>query len=178
MKLSRTLLSLSIALIVTASPIYAASTTLTAGERASLASIAAIDKGEILLSIVASNKKPSSGVADFAKMMIDQHGSNLTQILEMANNLHAFPLIGGNAEKLKEQGAKEMMALSGLQGEQFDKAYVDAMVKGHQGALDLISQHLMKTAKHEEIKKFLTDTQTVVEHHLEDAKKLQAEMKS
>lgn len=178
MKLSRILISLSIALIVTSSPLYAASTKLTAGERASLASIAAIDKDEILLSILASNKKPNSGVADFAKMMIDQHGSNLTQILEMASSLNAFPLIGGNAEKLKEQGTKEMMALAGLQGKEFDTAYVDAMVKGHEGALNLIDQHLIKTAKSEEVKKFLTDTKVAVEHHLEEAKKLQADMKS
>lgn len=178
MKLSRTLMCLSAALMVTASPLYAASAKLTAGEIASLASIAAIDKDEIMLAVLAANKKPSPGVADFSKMMIDQHGSNLTQIFEMASSMKAFPLTGGNSEKLKEQGAKEMMALSGLEGKQFETAYVDAMVKGHEGALNLINQHLMQTAKSEEMKTFLEDTKKVVEHHLEDAKKLQAAMKN
>jgi hypothetical protein len=32
----------------------------------------------------------------------------------------------------------------------------------------------MKTAKSEEMKQFLTETRAAVEHHLEDAKKLQS----
>ncbi len=148
-------------------------TTLTSAEIGSLATIAAIDKLEILLGVIASNKKTSSGVADFAKMMIDQHGSNLTQLLEMVNNMHASSLKGGASEDIHTQGMKAMMMLGGLQGDAFDKAYVDAMVKGHQAALDMIDQKLMKTATSDDVKKFLTDTRAAVVQHLDAAKKLQ-----
>lgn len=162
--------------------LYAAENTsnvkLTDAEVGSLATIASIDKGEILISIVANNKRPSTNVADFAKMMIEQHGSNLTQILEIVNHAHVTALRGGDSDIIKTQNAKGMMALGGLQGEQFDKAYADAMVKGHEGALNMIDNTLMKTAKSEEMKKFLTDTRAVVVEHLEHAKKLQASLKS
>ncbi len=156
----------------------ATSTKLTSAEVGTLATIAAIDTDEIMLGVLASNKNPSSGIADFAKMMIDQHGSNLTQILQMVNTLHALPLTGGEADKMAADGKKAMLTLGGLDGTQFATAYVDAMVKGHQAALDLIDQHLMKTAKSDEVKQFLTSTREAVSHHLEEAKKLQAEMKA
>ena len=143
-----------------------------------LADIAVIDKTEILLATVASNKKSSADVIDFAKLMIDQHGSNLTQLLEIANSQHVASLSSNESNKLNAQGNQAMMKLGGLKGDQFDKEYIDAMVKGHQDALDLIDNHLMKEAKTETIKNFLSDTRAVVAQHLEHAKKLQENMKS
>jgi putative membrane protein len=117
-------------------------------------------------------------VADFAKMMMDQHGSNLNQILEMANKAHIKALNGGLSNKLTTEANEDLIKLGGLQGEQFEKAYVDAMVKGHEAALGLIDNKLMKEARTELMKQFLSDTRTVVAHHLESAKKLQESMKS
>jgi putative membrane protein len=150
----------------------------TAAETASLATIAAIDKNEIMLGVLAANKQGSAKVTSFGKMMINMHGNNLTQILEMAHGMHGFSLKGGAVDKISAQGMSAMMSLSGLQGKEFDKAYVEDMVKGHQAALDLIDTKLMKTAKSEEIKKFLIDTRAVVVQHLDDAKKLQDSLKS
>ena len=65
-----------------------------------------------------------------------------------------------------------------MQGEQFGKEYIDGMVKGHQAVLNLIDNKLMKAAKTESIKKFLSDTRSAVVHHLEKAKQLQEQMKS
>lgn len=187
MKLSTSLVfGASLSLLLAISPSYAetaqatapATTTITPAEVGTLATIATIDTDEILVSIIALNKKVNSGVADFAKMMIDQHGSNLTQILEMAGASHVKSLKGGESEKFAMEGKKAAMELGALPTEQFEKTYVDAMVKGHEGALKLINDKLMKTAKSEEMKKFMTDTRTTVEHHLEAAKKLQENMKS
>lgn len=144
----------------------------------SLADIAVIDKAEILMGVVAQNKSPSSDVADFAKMMIDQHGSNLTQILDMVSGMHLPDLKAPKAEELMKQSAKEMLAIGGMQGAQFEKAYIDAMVKGHEAALKLIDDHLMKSAKSDEIKKFLTDTRAAVVNHLDHAKKVQEKLNS
>lgn len=180
MKLSNFILTSASILLATHLSFAADTTThdkLTSAEIGDLASIATIDKNEILLSVVASNKKVNSDVADLANMMINQHGNNLTQILEMVKNLHISSLKGGDAEKLMTEGKKELMALGALEGNQFATAYVDAMVKGHQAALDLIDQHLMKNAKSETVKKFLTDTRAVVAQHLEHAKELQEKMK-
>lgn len=176
----------ALVVMLAVNPLYAADTKpadqngmkLTSAETGSLATVAAIDKSEIMVSVIAANKKTNSDVADFAKMMIDQHGSNLTQILEMVDAAHATNFKSSTAEKMKAQNMKDMMKLAGLKGDQFDKAYIDAMVAGHEEALKLIDTQLMKTAKSEEVKKFLTDTRAAVEQHLEHAKKIQANMKS
>lgn len=170
-------LVLTATLLTTAS--YAQSSfasTATANDAGALATVAAIDKNEILLGVVATNKKTIAGVADLAHMMIQQHGDNLTQILEMAHRLKAFPLRGGDSKKLTLQGNEEMAMLGGLEGKTFDKAYTNAMVKGHEAALDLIDNHLMKMATSETVKKFLTETRAVVAEHLAHAKKLQKDM--
>lgn len=152
--------------------------TINAKEIGSLATVAAIDKNEILVSIIAKNKNVDSSVEELAQMMIDQHGDNLTHIFEMvANDIPSHTLMGGISEKLTSDGKKEMITLSSLQGKEFEKAYVNAMVKGHEAALKLIDDHLLKTAKTESVVKFLTDTKTAVETHLEHAKKLQDQMK-
>lgn len=182
MMLSRAVMFAStLAIMLATNPLYAKeadhSTKITKAEVGVLATIAAIDADEILLSVIATNKKPNSDVKDFANMMIEQHGNNLTQIIAMTTKDHALPLTGGEAEKMLTAGKKEMVAIGGLEGKAFDMAYADAMVKGHQGALDLIDKHLIKTVKTEEVKQFLTDTRETVKHHLEDAKKLQAELK-
>lgn len=180
MNISKTLLisTLLVGFLGTSS-LYAKDSTaakLTPAEMNSLATVAAIDKSEIMLGVVATHKKTNSGVMDYAKMMIDMHGSNLTEILEMRNHYHNLALTSPMANKLKSQSMKDMLALGALQGDNFDKAYVDAMVKGHQAALDLIDHQLLQTAKSDAIKKFLTDTRAVVVQHLDDAKKLQEKM--
>jgi len=177
MKLSTSLLvNTTLIGLLTLSPAFAKhSSPISSAEIGSLASIAAIDKTEILAGILANHKNTASNVNDFANTMIDQHGNNFTQILEIANN---HSLSGGASEKLKAQGKKELLKLGSLKGNEFEKAYVDAMVTGHEAALKLIDTQLIKTAKSEEIKKFLTETRATVATHLEHAKKLQEELKA
>jgi len=184
MKLSKSLMfSTLIMATLIINPSYAAhktdeskpATSISSAEMGTLATVAAIDKNEILIGVVASNKKLDSSVTDFAKMMIDQHGDNLTQILEMVD---AHPLTSSEADKLAAEGKAALMKLGAMQSDAFAAAYVNAMVKGHEAALNLIDQHLMKTAKSEEVKKFLTDTRAAVATHLEHAKQLQEKMKS
>ncbi|OGT25275.1 MAG: hypothetical protein A3I77_05200 [Gammaproteobacteria bacterium RIFCSPLOWO2_02_FULL_42_14] len=106
-------------------------------------------------------------------MMIGQHGANLTEILQLANQLHALPLSSVMADQFIADGNKDLVALGGLQGVSFEKAYVNAMVTGHEGALHLIDTQLMQTATTPEIKKFMIATRAAVAMHLEHAKKLQ-----
>lgn len=182
MKFSKTLLSAIVIGAFAMSSAYAdktvaakSSSAMTSAEIGTLATVATVDKNEVLLAVIALNKKLSSDINDFANMMIDQHGSNLTQILAMVND---HPLSGGDSDKLATEGKNAMMKLGAMNGDAFATAYVNAMVKGHEAVLKMIDDQLMKTAKSEEVKKFLTDTRAAVATHLEHAKKLQSQMKS
>ena len=140
-----------------------------------LSTVIALDQNEIIAAVDVSNRKTSSDVADFAKMMIEDHGKNLTEAYDLANKIHALPL-SPNAS-LASQSVKELSALNALEGDAYDKAYVDAMVKGHEAALKIVEAKLA-AAKNEDLKNFLASTKETVAHHLEKAKSMQESMKN
>jgi putative membrane protein len=152
-------------------------TMLSSDEVSSLATIAAIDQNEILLGVMTLHKHPKHNVKKFAEMMIKQHGQNLTQITELAHQFDVGELSGGNSEALLADGQKDLLKLGALKGNQYNHAYVDAMVNGHEDALNLIKTKLMDTANTPEVKKFMTATENAVSKHLVDAKKVQKELK-
>lgn len=59
-----------------------------------------------------------------------------------------------------------------MDGKDFETGYLDAMIKGHTEASDMIDNQLMKTAKNDALKKHLTETRGHVAGHLDQAKKL------
>ena len=140
-----------------------------------LSAVVAIDSNEILIGAQAKNSNASSDVSDFAKMMVEEHGKNLTEAVALANKLHVTSL-NANPNGLRDKGVKELTTLGANDGDAYNKPYVDAMVKGHEAALSAVDG-MLKTVKDADLKTFLTDTRTAVEHHLDDAKKLQEKLK-
>ena len=180
MKLSKLVLSLTLGVALVSGSALADTATFTRAETGTLAAVANIDIGEILVSKVALNKTQNKGVITLAKMMVTQHSSNLTQILSMGDDQKKLSraLNKGVAEDLAEANNHDLTTLGALEGSKFDYAYVDAMVSGHEAALKLIDDKLMKSAESDQMKKFLTDTRATVVKHLDAAKALQKEMQS
>ena len=176
MKLSKSvLLGLSFGTIFSVTSVYAENMKMTATEINTLATVAMINKSEIIISEVATNKTHDAGVTDLAHMMITDHSASLTKIVSFDQNPRALSLAlsHGTAEKLLLQSNNDLTKLGALQDDQFNHAYVDAMVAGHTAALHLIDTQLMKTAHSDEMKKFMIDTRAMVADHLEHAKALQ-----
>ncbi|HLB56696.1 MAG TPA: DUF4142 domain-containing protein [Coxiellaceae bacterium] len=151
----------------------AAPSTITKAEISTLATVAAIDKDEILLGVVALNKHAPSYINNFANMMISMHGENLTEIMQLAHQYHVSSLTNAMSNHFIAAGDKEVITMGGMNGEQFYKAYVNAAVTDHTGALHLIDTKLMQTATTPTIKKFMVATRAVVAMHLEHAKEMQ-----
>ncbi len=80
-------------------------------------------------------------------------------------------------DKLRVKGAGELAAIVPLDGDAFEKAYIETMIKGHMEALDMIDSQLLKNAENAALKKHLTETRTHVAAHLDEAKKIQSGMK-
>lgn len=147
--------------------------TLTSSEQQTLATVAQIDKNEIVLATLVLNKHCPASVVSLAKMMINQHGANLNQIMEMAGQAHVSALSSDKADAFAVDLNHALLSLGALNGKAFDKAYVDAMVSGHEGALKLIHDQLMETATTPEMKAFMTATQKAVQMHLVHAEAAQ-----
>ena len=108
-------------------------------------------------------------VLDYARMMEKEHGDNLAKTQSLGS-----PADGSDVQALKDKGAKELQTLDAASGEAYEKAYIDAMVKGHQEALDAIDNKMIPAATTDVVKQHLTDTRTHVAAHLDKAKAIAA----
>ncbi|MGI8965574.1 MAG: DUF4142 domain-containing protein [Limisphaerales bacterium] len=135
--------------------------------------IVAVDMGEIGAAMVASEKKLSSPVAEYAKMLHQEHGMNAEQTLKLGEKINVTPLITPAVNALQMKGAGELAAIVPLEGEEFSRAYLDAKVRGHTEVLQMIDRELLPKASNEDLKKHLTETRQHVAAHLDQAKTLQ-----
>jgi putative membrane protein len=80
-------------------------------------------------------------------------------------------------DKLRVKVRGNSLLLCRSTGEAFGKAYIEAMIKGHGEVLEMIDNQLLKDADNAALKKHLTEARGDVAKHLDEAKKIQANLK-
>ncbi len=139
------------------------------GDVPALSLLSTINQHEIDVARQAVSKDVKGAVAEYAAMMEKEHGDNQTKTLQMVT-----PVDTPDVTRMKADGAKELQTLSQQSGSAYEKAYIEAMVAGHQKALTEIDQKMLPVATSEQAKDHLTKTRVHVAHHLERAKAIQA----
>lgn len=129
--------------------------------------LASVNEHEIKAADQAMSKNVTGAVLDFAKMMKTQHTENQSKTLALGAQQDA-----PEVQEKKQQGEAELAELGKLSGKDYEKAYAQAMVKGHTDALALIDERLLPMASEGPVKEHLTTTREHVAMHLEAAKKL------
>ena len=130
--------------------------------------IAQANMAEVQAGKLAQSKASSDEVKKFAQHMVEDHSKMLEEQQTMAQ--------AKGVSLPKEPGKAEKSALKKLQsssGEQFDRSYVEQMVKDHQKALKLV-RDTAKGAKDPELKQAAEKAAPEVEKHLEMAKEIAA----
>lgn len=176
---SKTILSLVIALSI-GCPILSVANTLPTSismnqaqaEGKILGTLIVLNKNEIAAANLAMKKTSNSQVKSFAALMMKQHSDNLKKTELLSHKLGIKISEGKVAMKLEAQGKKDLRHLNKLQGSSFDKAYMSAMVKGHQAALNLVNDLISKSSN-PLIKKHLEATKTHVAYHLQKAQEVE-----
>jgi putative membrane protein len=122
---------------------------------------------EVELGKVAAQKASSAEVKNFGEMMVKDHtGANeKLKALAKAHNV-ALPTELDKAH----QSAKEK--LSKKQGVDFDKDYMDQMVRDHKKTIDLF-EDTAKKSEVAEVKAFAQSTLPVLKQHLQLAEQLE-----
>lgn len=141
-----------------------------------LSFVNAVNLNEILAAAEAEKKKISDPVMSYAKMLHMEHGKNMDQTMKLGIAINTKPADTRAVDEMKQKGAGELGMIVTLNGSEFEKAYIDMMIKGHTEALSLIDNQLMNQAKNAALKKHLTNTRSHVAMHLEQAKKLKGSM--
>lgn len=139
--------------------------------------VVAVDENEIIAAMVADKKNIRPEVKEYAKMLHTEHGKNAVDTMKLGEKISAAPTETPAVDALRVKGAGELAAITLLDGPEFEKGYLDMMVKGHTEALELIDTKLLTAASNEELKQHLTMTREHIAMHLEKAKELQGSMK-
>ena len=87
-----------------------------------------MNQAEINLSEMAQNKAENEMVKEFADMMVQDHTKALNELRSAAGGSQSEPSLSKEHQQMSEK-------LSRLSGAAFDKAYMDAMVRNHQQAI-------------------------------------------
>jgi len=143
-----------------------AAATLTQGQAVALVGV--VDKHEIAAAEQAKSKKVTGEVAQYADMLHREHAKNLEagQKLGVAETTT-------EATSMEQKGRADLAELGQKSGKDYEQAYVDAMVKGHEEALSLLDTRLVPAATDANVRTFLTSTREHVAMHLERGKALQ-----
>ena len=115
---------------------------------------------EVELGQLAAEKGASDDVKQFGQQMVEDHGKLGDKMREVASQVDVKPpdSISGKDRALK-------VKLQALSGEEFDKAYIRAMVKDHKKDLDDFKIEASNGAS--PVKDAATQGQEIIAHHLE-----------
>jgi len=126
---------------------------------------------EVKLAQLAKDKGKDSAVQHFADMMIADHGAANEKVKAFAAERNVtLPAEPGADEQ------KKAADLSKKSGKDFDKDYVNTMVKGHEETLDLFKKASAKVTD-APVKAFIDNTIPVIEHHLMRIREIKKGMK-
>lgn len=139
----------------------------TPAQRGALGVLNAINEHEIAAGQQALKKGVKGEVAEYAQMMIDQHTENHAK----TSSFNPDPA-AADAQAQQQKGQAELAALEAKSADEYSRAYVDAMVKGHTEALAALDGKLIPAASSAAVRDHLTQTRGHVEKHLEQAKAL------
>ena len=142
------------------------------GDMRAMQKMAQADMAEIAAGKVAAEKASSPEVKKYGQHMVDEHSKMLEEGSKLAQAKGMKPPA---APDKKHQDA--LKKLQGLSGEDFDRQYVQQMVKDHRDALKLVEK-TAKDAKDPELKAHAQQGAPHIKEHLAEAQKLQQGMSS
>ncbi|WP_295970469.1 DUF4142 domain-containing protein [uncultured Xanthomonas sp.] len=138
-------------------------------EKQALGVLSAINTSEINAGNLALQKQVKGPVRDYAMQMVKEHADNNAKIAPWGPDAKAAP-----AQQQMQKAKAEAGKLQALDGDRFEQAYVMAMVKDHQAALQMLDSTLIRAAKTPDVAAHLRTTRTHVAEHLAKAQQLQS----
>jgi putative membrane protein len=130
-----------------------------------------VNDAEVAAGQIASANTKNAGVRLFAQHMINDHTKANEDVISAAGAVGEQPADSGPSAHLKEAADSQNQALKGKSGADYDRAYMSYQVQDHQDVLNEINGTLMPSAKTDPIKNLLNRTQSMVQEHLDMARK-------
>lgn len=122
---------------------------------------------------IAKATSKNKDVIHFAQTMENDHGGTIKQAAALAEKLGVTPQDNAVSQSLMEGAKKMNETLKSLEGDEFNKAYIDNEVAYHKAVLDAINDLLLPQVQNGELKGLLEAVVPVVEVHLGHAEMIQ-----
>jgi putative membrane protein len=133
-----------------------------------------VNSAEIEQAQLAQKKSKNREVRQFAAMMIQHHG----QAKKDQAVLKLAPEDSPLAEQLATDSKATLDELKEKTGSDFDRAYLDAQVEGHQKVLDALKRDLEPAAQDPALRAYLQKLEPRVAAHLTQAQSVQQALQS
>lgn len=135
-----------------------------------LVEAAETDSKEIEIGKLAQEKSTDPDVKAFGKMLVDDHTQAAGDVKKLAARKNiSLP------DSMTEEARKEYDDLNKKSGLDFDKKFAEMMVKGHEKAIDKMTEAAEEAAD-EEIRYWATNKIPTLTEHLEHAKSLKGKI--
>lgn len=126
---------------------------------------------EVNISNLAASKATNADVKTFANRMVTDHSKANDELKQLASTKGVtLPA------DVDDEHKKKMDELSSKNGKDFDKAYMDAMVKDHEKVVAAFEK-TSKSAKDADLKTWVTNTLPTIQDHLKMAKETAKKVK-
>lgn len=168
----------------------------TLDQRRALEMVVAVDEHEIAAAEQAREKDVDQDVLDYANTLHTDHTRNLEQtrqLLDDAAGGDGMAMDGTDTagtiastdglatdpamdvDQMREKHEQERERLADMEGDEYQRAWLEAMVQGHQEALDMLDNRLIPAATVSEVQQHLNTTREAIARHLETAQGLQGD---
>ena len=136
-----------------------------------LVKVADAGMAEVQMGQKAQSKAVNQRVKDFAAMMVHDHSAANDKVKSFASqrNVMLPDAVGDDHKKMSEDLDKKT-------GKDFDKAYMDDMVKGHEKVVDMFEK-ANNNVNDTEVKNFINSALPTIKAHLDSAKAIRKSLK-
>jgi putative membrane protein len=141
------------------------------GDKHFMMKASAAGLAEVNLSELALRRASSPAVREFARRIVNDHTQANRQLLNIANRQQIL-----GAEKMDDTHTKLRDKLAKLEGAEFDREYMEAMVKDHEEAVKLFEKQ-SKEGQDAALKAAAGDLLPTLKKHLESAREICKEVK-
>ncbi|MEZ4363974.1 MAG: DUF4142 domain-containing protein [Kofleriaceae bacterium] len=136
--------------------------------------VVAANQVDVLAGQLALEKSKNAQVRELADRMVTDHTAVNKAAVELVTRLKVTPEESDLSRALTSGGADKRSELQRLDGDAFDRAYVDNEVAYHEAVIGVLKTQLVPAAQHPELKDTLVGVQPAFDAHLQHARMIQA----
>jgi len=126
---------------------------------------------EVALGNIANNNAANDKVKEFGQMMIKDHTTAGEQLKKIAVSRNIIL-----PDSLSKESKKHVADMQKKKGKDFDKAYINMMIEGHQKVLKEF-EDIQSKGSDNELKAFVSQTIPIIKGHLDSAKSIKESIK-